>query len=226
MVDAVGNSGCWRSIIERLRNSFRGSLIKKSEVIDGWLNNKLLFRGILGVGLLVWIALVVIFDVNRFYGYCAKRTFNDSIGPLAHDGDRMSCRVENESARPTHPGKLGGQIITDWERSRPSWIVIGILNLVTSALNLVLIRNHPKKPNKATDSSNTTEEKISTRRAFDEHLREYWRISWIIFGCTVVVVVYHSITVAMIIDCRDDKVAELFYSLALPLDVLMQGTCS
>ena len=199
-------------------------MIEKSKVIDGWLNNKLLFRGILGVGLLVWIALVVIFDVNRFHGYCAKRSFNDSIGPLAHDGDRMSCRVENESARPTPPGKLGGQIITVGERSRPSWIVIGILNLVTSALNLVLLRNHPKKPEKDADSSNTREDESS--RAFDEHLRQYGRISWIIFGCTVVVVVYHSITVAKIIECRDDKAAELFYALVLPLDVLIQGTCS
>jgi hypothetical protein len=52
---------------------------------------------------LIWVTLVVLFDINRFHGYCAERDFNDSIGPPIEEGDRTICRVQNESERPILP---------------------------------------------------------------------------------------------------------------------------
>ena len=175
-----------------------------------------IFFCVWGFFLVVWIVLVAFFDVNRFHGYCPTRAFNDSIGPPAHDGDRTICR-ENKGSRPTPPGKLPGHVISCWERSLPAWIVIGVLSVVTTAANLVLILTHPKKTKEG--RSNSQQE----QRAYGHNISELSRIGWIRFGCTVFIVVYYTITVGMIADCRDDKGVELFYSIMLAIDVLFQG---
>ena len=186
---------------------------KLNRLID-WLEEKSIWVFLVAVFLAcAWLALVVVVDCNRYWGYCPKREFHDSIGPPAHEGDRISCRVENESARPIPPGRLPGQIFTSSERSLPAWIAVGLFSFITSVINFVLICNHPKKrPSENAES-----------RTFSHHQSEHGRVSWIIYVCTAVILVYQAINMAKVADCRPENGAEIFYTLMIAIDVSMQG---
>ncbi|XP_062501912.1 uncharacterized protein LOC134179021 [Corticium candelabrum] len=166
-------------------------------------------------GLLLVFTVTV--DCNRYWSYCPRREFNDSIGPprAPQVGDRVICRVENVSARPIPPGRLEGHIFKWAERSRPAWIFYGILNFSATFINLVLIFSHPKKRrNENTES-----------RSFSHHQSEYSRISRIIYACQAIVIVHQAINVVKIVDCRPENRAEIFHTVMLALDVSVQGKC-
>ena len=233
-------SSCWSSVKKQFADAI-GRLDRKCEKEEGQESKgkrpkpRALAVVVLILLLLVWVTLVVVFDFNRFHGYCAKREFNDSIGPPFHVGDRTICRVENESYRPSTPGKLPGEIFTGSERSRPSWIVIGVLSFITVVMNFILLVSNLVKDDAEGDAEgdakgdtkdDATLQQTRSRRTYDHYLSENQRISWIIFGCTATIIVDYNITVGMIIECREDKGAELFYTFMLCSDVLVQGTCS
>ena len=162
---------------------------------------------------LVFAVLVTLFDYNRYWDYCSKREFHDSIGPLAHEGDRVSCRVENSSLRPIPPGKLPGHLFTSIERSQPAWILLGLLSCITAVANIVFISSQPNNKNNNNKES----------RSFSHHQSEYGRIGWIIYVCMAVIIVHQAINMAKVADCRPENGAEIFYIVMLVFDVSMQG---
>ena len=160
--------------------------------------------------------LAVVIDCNRYRGYCAKREFNDSIGPLSQHGDRNCCKVDNISARPITPGRLSGRIFKCLERSPPAWVFYVILNVIVSVINLVFIYCQPK------ETSNE-----NTERKFSHHQSEYSRISRIISVCMAISLVHQGINVIKIAHCRSDyeRVLEMFHTVMLAVEVLIQGKC-
>ena len=183
-----------------------------------WLDEKPSSGYVFGVAIFLVctvLTFVIVVDCNRYWGYCPKREFHDSIGPPPHEGDRISCREENESRRAITPGRLPGHIFTSRERSLPAWIAIGLFSCITSVINFALICNHPK--NRRSENAEC--------RSFSHHQSEHGRVSWIIYVCTAVIIVHQVINMAKVADCRPENGAEIFYTLMIGIDVSMQGKC-
>ena len=158
-------------------------------------------------------AIQVLVDVNRYYDFCSNRMFNDSLGPL--DVVNRNICYSNSSTRPHNnpPGRRPGALFGNPTRSLPAWIFGILLKLITTSFNVWLCYCSLKK----TPSAHT-----------GHNRRENNRVTWIIYICVVVIIVYEVINIAKIIFCRLRGInnVELAYAFAVSADTLVQGKCS
>jgi hypothetical protein len=177
-------------------------------------------RFLLSIFFVIVVGVVAVVDYNRFHGYCVDRSFNDSIGPPPAPFHREKCIVdESKRGQLKTPGKqLGAVEFIKLSRSKAAWIAVGIVYGISALANSVLIYRTKLTWKSKTNPSNT-------KPVFSHDISEHWRVGWILFGCTVLIVVYYSVTTGMIFTCRDgiEKAYEAIYGVVIAADVVIQG---
>jgi hypothetical protein len=193
-------------------------------------------RFLLSIFFVIVVGVVAVVDYNRFHGYCSDRSFNDSVGPPPAAFHRSNCHLDVDKRRQLKtPGKLLGAVpLKNWSRSIPAWGAVGIVYCISAIVNFVLIcKTNPtwksqKNPTGKNQTNLTWESETkpsNTKPVFSHDISEHWRVGWILFGCTVLIVVYYTVTIGMIITCRDGKeqIFEALYGAVIGVDVVLQG---